>query len=382
MTQDIADKKTEKTVLVVFPSMFSANKLDYLISSISKILKIKDQNFTSIQKKDSIIIVEASDPVLASSAISLLFGIDRIAIANEVENNFDAVLAAITKTSMNLLLSGEKFLVRVEGSSKDYLPKDLEVAATSSLVEKSVSIQASAGTESHHNRLFYTYLAGSHAYVCIFIDKGLGGVPFNSQREKMICPIYDELSAISCLQTIKMGFGTEIVVGYSSDTDLLKIAKMLNRLLPLLVQESTKIQFCALPKNSDVTTKAVIMTNVLISIATSKKIRNLSLPILPFLFPSKFIEENVTAVFKAKLVPWLPLSGMDSSIIENSKEIGLEKFLANLETMARTKFGKRTVPRTKIQKSVKGILKNIKTIQVKVGPKNVHDILDSLRIND
>src|SRR2546422_7319714 len=123
---------SEKTVLVIFPSVFSLNKINYLVTNISNILKIKKQLFTKIRRDGLIIIVEAKDPVLASSAINLLFGIDRIAIAKEVDNNFDTVLSTIINTSLNLLLKGEKFYVKVDGKTKNYLAKDLEVAATRS----------------------------------------------------------------------------------------------------------------------------------------------------------------------------------------------------------------------------------------------------------
>src|SRR5574337_1246948 len=67
---------SEKTVLVVFPSIYSLNKINNLATNISKILKIKNQPYENIRKNESLIIVEATDPVLASSAANLLFGIE------------------------------------------------------------------------------------------------------------------------------------------------------------------------------------------------------------------------------------------------------------------------------------------------------------------
>src|SRR2546430_2292036 len=125
---------SEKTVLVIFPSVFSLNKINYLVTNISNILKIKKQLFTKIRRDGLIIIVEAKDPVLASSAIKLLFGIDRIAIAKEVDNNFDTVLSTIINTSLNLLLKGEKFYVKVDGKTKNYL-ESLEIRLTFSFVK-------------------------------------------------------------------------------------------------------------------------------------------------------------------------------------------------------------------------------------------------------
>ncbi len=371
----------EKTVLVVFPSVFSLNKMDSLETSISTILKIKKQNFTCIRKNNSVIVIEASDPVFASSTIGSLFGIDRIAIAKEVKNQFDTVLSTITSTSMNLLLKGEKFYIKVEGKSADYLTKDLEVAATSSLIEKSIDLQVKPGLESDHSRMLYTYLTESHAYVCIFVDKGLGGIPYNSQKETMLCCIYDELSAIACLQSIKMGFDVKILVSYSSDSDLLKISKMINRMLPSIVQEKITLQFCKMPKTQDPLMKILVMIYLIVSIASSRKIKRVALPILPFALPVWFVEDSTKAVFQKNLVPWLPLAGMDSSILENSRQIGLEKYLTNLENLCKSKFTKRNIPKKKIQKNVSDALKSLESISLTAGPKNVYDIIDSLRMN-
>jgi len=381
MSQNTGNRMSEKTVLVVFPSVFSLNKMDSLETSISTILKIKKQSFTCVRKNSSVIIVEANDPVFASSAIGSLFGIDRIAIAKEVKNQFDTVLSTITSTSMNLLLKGEKFYIKVEGKSADYLAKDLEVAATSSLIEKSIDLLVKPGSELDHNRLLYTYLTELHAYVCIFVDKGLGGIPYNSQRETMLCCIYDELSAIVCLQSIKLGFDVKILVSYSGDSDLLKISKMINRMLPSIVQEKITLQFCKMPKTQDPLMKILVMIHLMVSIASSKKINRVALPILPFALPVWFVEDSMKAVFQKNLTPWLPLAGMDSSILENSRQIGLEKYLTNLENLSKSKFTKRNIPKKKIQKNVSDALKSLESISLTVGPKNVHDIIDSLRMN-
>ena len=106
MSHNTENKMNEKTVLVIFPSIFSHNKTNYLLKNISKILKIKNQTLNSIHRDGLTIVLEVSDPVLSSSVIGSLFGIDRIAIAREVRNNFENVIYTITKTGRNLLIKG------------------------------------------------------------------------------------------------------------------------------------------------------------------------------------------------------------------------------------------------------------------------------------
>jgi len=372
---------SEKTVLVIFPSVFSLNKINYLITNISNILKIKKQLFTKIRRDGLIIIVEAKDPVLASSAINLLFGIDRIAIAKEVDNNFDAVLSTIINTSLNLLLKGEKFYVKVDGKTKNYLAKDLEIAATTNLIEKTTDLQARVGSETDHDRLLYTCITNSHAYVCIFVDRGMGGIPYNSQEERILCCIYDELSAISCLQSIKMGFDVILLVCYRSELDLLRLSKIIDKILSRIIRDKIDLQFCKISEISDLLTKITVVTHILLSVAYNTKINRVALAISPIIFSSSFAEYNAKIVLKNNLIPWFPLSGIDSSILENARELGLEKYLVALENLCKSRSLAKTIPKARIQKYVNAALKNLKHISVTRGSKNVHDVIDSLKSN-
>lgn len=372
---------SEKTVLVIFPSIYSLNKINSLAVNISKILKIKNQHHNGVRKNESLVVVEAVDPVLASSAVNLLFGIDKIAIAKEVENNFDSVLSTITNTALSLLLKGEKFYVKVEGKTKKFLAKDLEIASTAMLVEKSMHLEAKPGSESNHDRLVYAYLTDTYAYVCIFVDRGLGGIPYNSQKEKILCCIHDELSAIACLQTIKMGFEVKILICYHNESNLLKLAKIVNRILPRIIEENIILHICKMNGSSGIPTTVTSITQVMISIASREKIGRISLGISPMIFPASFCEYNASLAFQNKIIPWFSLSGIDSEILENAKEIGLEKYIENLEDLCKKHYNYKKIPMSEISKHAKNALKTLKCIQVTAGPKNIHDIIDSLKSN-
>ena len=372
---------SEKTVLVIFPSIYSLNKINYLSSNISKILKLGKQQYSNIQKNGSVIVVEAIDPVLASSTINMLFGIEQIAIAKEVDSDFDSVLSAITNTALSLLLKGEKFYIKVDGKTEKFLAKDLEIAATSTLIDKSGSIEARPGSESNYDRLVYTYLTDSFAYVCIFVDKGLGGLPYNSQKEKILCCIHDELSAISCLQTIKMGFELNILVCYRNESDLLKLAKMINKILPRLVEKNITLRVCKINRSSSILTTIIIITQIMISLASKEKIGRISLGISPMVFSASFCEYNSNMVFQKKVIPWFSLSGIDSGILENAKEIGLEKYISNLEELCKKHLGDKKISKSEASKYANDALKTLKYLPITVGPKNIHDIIDLLKSN-
>ena len=54
----------EISYVVVFPNIFSKNKIPQLIKNIKSILKIKNQNYSSVKRDGDIILVNANDPVL------------------------------------------------------------------------------------------------------------------------------------------------------------------------------------------------------------------------------------------------------------------------------------------------------------------------------
>jgi hypothetical protein len=75
-------------------------------------------------------------------------------------------------------------------------------------------------------------------------------------------------------------------------------------------------------------------------------------------------------------VPWLALSGIDGEIISTTKEIGLGKYLHRIERLGLTKFTRNSLDAKEIANKA---LKSRQTIAVKVGPNNIHDILDALK---
>jgi len=374
----------DNTYIVVFPTIFARNKINELILNIKKILKIQNQKFQSVSRDGSVIIVKANDPVFASSAINLLFGIEKIIIANKIENKFNSIVSAIATVGSRLLIKGERFYVNVEGAAIGYLPKDIEIAATSKLIQNLVKIKVKPGTQNKHDKLLYAYITKSSAYVSIFLDVGLGGVPNNSQNQKIICSIFDEFSAVSCLACMKQGFEVKIIIFYQKQTELRNLVKILNNLMPRMLQSKIEVQFyrlSILEKNKDkLLLKIQVMIGILKRIALSKKISMVSLPISPLVHPSSFTEHLTKNVFNDGLMPHVPLSGLDESILTNAKEIGLEKYLGKIERLTKTKHAFQKITPRKLTSFIDNGMKTRKIVQITLGPNNIHDILDSLKV--
>ena len=372
------EKMDEISYVVVFPNIFSKNKIPQLIKNIKNILKIKNQNYNSVKRDGDIILVNANDPVFASSAINLLFGIEKIAIARQVKNNFQNIILEITSIGGNLLLKGEKFLVKVEGISKGFLVKDIEIAATSNIIEKKSNLEAHPGTDENFDKLLYTYLTKNNAYICIFLDNGRGGIPYQSQNQQTICAIYDEISAVSCYETIKQGYDTKIIICYRQKSELMNLAKIINQIIPRLVQNKIELEFYHLKIKPNGIKNYLIYVNSILEIMLSYSNNRISLALSPLIFSANFIDNSLNQVFSKKKIPIIPLTGVDSQLFEEAKEIGLERNIKKLEKIV--SITSNEIP-IYSKTEVASALKTKQMISINLGPNNVHDILDSLEQN-
>lgn len=374
---------SDNALVVIFPSVFAHNKINSLVFNIKKILELQNQKFQKVRKDGSVIIVEANDPVFASSAINMLFGIEKVAIAKQVKNDYNTLVSSIAKIGMNLLLKGDRFYVKVEGQAKGFLPKDIEMAATSLLIEKTTKLDSKPGTEENYDKLIYTFLTKSNGYVCIFIDKGNGGIPNNSQNEKIVCCIYDELSAVSCLETIREGFDVKIIVCFQKESDLLNLVKIVNRIIQRTLKSKIELKFFKVKNNGSSARGYLLLVEtiveILLDVAIKDKLNRISLPVSPLIFPQSFIDKITCRISQKNIIPHIPLSGIDENILECAKEIGLGKYLSQIEKLGKMKFDVGTKGAGNSRKIAKQALSTKKVVAIALGPNNVHDIIDSLK---
>jgi len=370
-----------EVLVIVFPSIFSKNKVSSLMANIKKVLKIQNQKFRKIRKEGDIIIVEADDPVFASSAINTLFGIKGVAIAKRVNNNFESIVNGVSKAAADIFLKGERFLLQIEGHAKGFTTKDIELAATSSLIEKTAGMGIKPGTSKKYDRKLYVYLTKLNAYICIYYDNGLGGIPNNSQNKKIVCCIFDELSAVSCLETMKQGFDVKIIVCYSKDSELLHLVKIINQIIRRTIKPKVSLEFYRIHVNKKLPPLMLteITAKILIQIAITNSAKRISLALSPLIYPVDFVESLIKQVHSKNLIPYFPLSGLDDNVFETAKEIGLEKYLSRIEKLGGSNFSNFKQTTKEIEKIVKETIMSKKIILVNVGPNNVHDILDEVR---
>ena len=101
---------------------------------------------------------------------------------------------------------------------------------------------------------------------------------------------------------------------------------------------------------------------------------HVSLPLSPLIFPQRFIDDNIKIVFSQNKIPLIPLSGVDSELILDSRELLIENSFKKIEKLNFSEYNVQLASKTEIQ----DICKAGKKIMLEIGPNNLHDILDAI----
>ena len=158
----------------------------------------------------------------------------------------------------------------------------------------------------------------------------------------------------------------------------MNLAKIINQIIPRLVQEKIDLEFFHLKINQSGIKNYLIYINSILEILLQDSCKRVSLGLSPLVFSADFIDNALRTVYSKKKIPLIPLAGVDSQLFSEAKEIGLERNLKKLEKAI--SFSSDEVPEP-AKKEVDLAIKSMKKLSIHVGPNNVHDILDSFEEN-
>jgi hypothetical protein len=375
-------------VLLVFPSVFSANYKNMLISRIIKKLEFENMTVTKTICEESCFVVKVNDIVEAACSIKELFGIDRVAIAKQVPNIFSDVVSAIITTGKQIILPKQKFFIKVHISSEakvNYVGRDIAFVSSGDLIEQLASTGAyPARNEREADKIILSYIGKEYGYICIQIDKAPGGMPFGYQNMRVACSIHNVLSAISSLIAIKSGFVPEILILYTTYDELTENVKLFGHIanrMPLK-RHNLRIAQIDLSDELDQGLKIILTESISAKILFQLPEKGVVLPLSATIYPSWFIEFIMKNITLAKKTPWMPLMLLTDEIQQAAKVFGLEEKLLSIDNLiVSTVFKKKEYYRKHLRKVdvlSKKAMKNMKTISLKVGPNYLHDIIDAI----
>lgn len=359
----------DNSCVIIFPSIYSLNRLQMLKCNIKKTLELQNQKFNTIKIDGKIIVVYANDPVFASSTISMLTGINKVAIAKKASNKFNIVTDEIANVASDLLLNNEKFYIKVSGNISTNAANDIEIASTSSIISKTKNRNIKPDKEDKCDKVIYIHVTKSSAYICIFVDNGIGGHPYNSQNDKVVCCIYNKISSVACLKCVEAGFDVKIIVYYQNYSELIKLVKITNKMIARIPKKNIELEF--FKTNNKIKFLDFLCISNIISIKVAKiyNIRKVLLTLSPNLCNVEITDHFTEYIYKNRLIPLLPLAGYE--LINNHINTEVNKLL-------KLKIG--NIKNYSIyEKTANEIFHGGKKIIVKNDLDNTHNIIDGLK---
>src|SRR6476659_8368863 len=128
---------TNESVLVIFPSSCNDARSVKIVSVIRKRLALKDISIHKITYEKRCIIFEVNNLVDAMSSLSEIYGIDRVAIAKKVKNEFQDLIDGIVKIGKQIVVPNSSFFIKIfvdEDAKIDFVSKDVQFIASSNLL--------------------------------------------------------------------------------------------------------------------------------------------------------------------------------------------------------------------------------------------------------
>ncbi|MDA7941044.1 MAG: hypothetical protein MPI95_03000 [Nitrosopumilus sp.] len=343
----------EPSYVAVVPAPLARGRIPLLARNVGRALRARGLRFGSVRREGGVILVDADDPVLASSAAAMLFGTEEVSIVRRTGGSLEEVAAGIAEVGGRLLLKDERFLARVEGATSGFLPADAEAAATSRLVGGG----ARAGTPRAHDRVLRARVEGARAYVSIFTDPGLGGAPSGSRSGACACAIHDDVSAISCYEAARQGYEVAISVCYSRGRELARLARHACRIMQRTADGGVitfhRIQSSGRPARAGAAAR----------VAARAGQKYAALPFLPGAFPDEFSDGVRKEMLEGGATP-LDTLGSGDAMPRAARELGIKE---SASWWARARGGARG-----------GAAGPGRAVRVRVGPNMLHEVLDSL----
>lgn len=309
--------------MAVFPSAFCRGRAALLARNVRRALDARGLRYSSVRRDGPVVAVDAADPVFASSAISEIFGPERVSIARRAGARLGELAPAIASVGAGLLLRGEAFCVRVGGRPRGYEASDAEAAATAEIVSRASGTGARPAAEGPGTRTLRAFVSGRGAYVDIFSDEGLGGAPAGSQPGEVLCPVFDGLSALACAWAMRAGLTVRIAMMHRSGRALPGLARIASRLVPRTELGRARLEFFAVRPGPGYSRMLGCCTELCGMLAAARGIGRVAVPSSPLHAPASVIDALVARLAARGIAAQLPLGSIGGGAEAAAARLGL-----------------------------------------------------------
>jgi hypothetical protein len=358
-----------------------------------------------MKSEENYIVLDVCDIVEAKCALVGMFGIEKIGIAKKTQNDFSNVVSAIVATGKKIIMPREKFLVKVrlykndDSKTLNYEAKDVEFASSGQLVsELSGRAVRPATTKDAVVRIIESYIDDRYAYVCVKTTQSFGGLPFNSQKYKLMCSIHGPLSFLSCFASMRCGFLPKIFLLYTDKEDLRKKVKLSKGLIDMIDQRRYEVSTARINLSPalDVSTEKIVLESIYCRILTLLPGEVVIVPLTAAIFPTWYVNSIVKDIVSVGKIPWTPLIFASDMIdyVSMTSGVTTPRGITDVKSLANpsnSRFHKPylalddMIDRKSFEKQKQMIndishraLETSKTISFKIRSNYVHDIIDSI----
>ncbi len=375
-------------VVVVEPTQFTSSRLDILKSNIKAVLDAPER--CSIKQDGNLLLLEVDEPVDVMYALTNVFGIRSIGIAEIADKKLDSIVDAIVGVGKHIIHSNERFHVEVLGSVNGLVARDVEFASTAALLSELSMLNIKPSSKGY-DRLIRVYIADEYAYICRICKDGAGGLPVGSNGYAL-CSVYDCISAVAAYVLAEHGFYPSIIVVYDEeegDGMLRRVAKKIEVIARMLPSRSIELRYTHYtPKGNDVYSsnkyhshyKNTLLTSLLldrlvrVSDMGGKSNSNgssiIALP-LSSLHGIDFINSVMSKMSCRNVI--FPL--MFSNYLYYARIFGVE-YVREMQDISNFT---ESVDDSYMDEYVEECINNMHRLEVKLSPNMVHDMIDGIR---
>jgi hypothetical protein len=359
-------------IVLAFPSIFTDEH------TLSKVIQKLYRGIRDITIEGNCILCETDTVIELACQLSKMFGVERVAVATRVSNNFSELSDAIVEAGSRIVIPGDRFYVKViiqSIANPPYISRDIEFACTATLAAKLAPIDAlPAKTEAEANRVILTVVGKKSAYICIKILKAAGGLIAGSQG-LAVSTINGPLSLISCLMCAKSGFDcTSIVLPYADDNDLEIHAKLAQLFATRTGRKKQTILATPIKVPTKGSLSALLKERIVSKILIQCQCKIIAFPLTSAVHPIWFIESIIRDAIFANKVPIVPIMSLSSELDDYAREVGID--LKNSAPLIRKDRLQRYSKA--IEFEAQSAFKNMRRLELEVGPNYFHNIIDSI----
>lgn len=342
---------------------------------------IRKSTKAKLEFEGNCIICKTRDSAELAAKLSVMFGVEKVAVARKVENQFSSLTNAIVDVARKMILPDERFFVKVQAlgeSERGYAGRDIEFAASGTLTAELATTGARpAKSETEADRVALAFTGTKFAYVCILVHKGPGGIP-SGYLGSISCAIYgNPMSFSSCLLAARSGFQPQLTLLY--EDDLREDAKAMQALVNAIgvKEHRLKIAQVSVPGSVKGSARFLARDKIAMQVLAAQG-GSVVLPLMPSVHPQWFIESSIRELVQAGRMSYAPLMFLLGEMGLYDAQSGLKHKVQSMQEAA--KVGKAEFQKygRVVDVAAKAAIRNAKDLKLKVGPDYLHDILDSV----